>query len=199
MQCYLSIWLGSKERFNLRSYRPSANSMIGLTPLLLLGMLLGSGCALNDKGLVKVHRYENDTTYMVSLEVWGGHLIINDVDAGLTLGRSKHLYVYPKPQTGTPGSASGQIIIPSGTGQGIVAVNEQQNFPEWQALGNPVAMVTSVIGLAFSFSQFSFGIALGARSRGVIQLPQNFDGMLLLKYRSEHDGDAQIYITGGSQ
>ena len=37
----------------------------------LLGMFLASGCALNDRGLVKVRSYENDTTYVVS-EEWQG-------------------------------------------------------------------------------------------------------------------------------
>lgn len=184
------------DRFNPCTYR-FLYFYIWVELTVLLGFIvLVSGCALNDKGFVKVRRWENDAAYLVCWEAWGGHLVTNAVDAGLTIGRSKRLYIFPKPQGLYRDPASGQIVIPLEAGHGLIPVEEPQSSPELQARDEPVALVANTTGLTVSLNRLGFGIAFGVQTRGIIRLPHDFDGTLRLRYNSENVDNTQIHLIG---
>jgi len=59
-----------------------------------------SGCSINGLGMVDVQHYENETLHAVEIDAWGGHLSTIQEDAGMTLGHTKRIYLYPKGEGG---------------------------------------------------------------------------------------------------
>jgi hypothetical protein len=154
-----------------RTRFPGGAGMIALT------LCLCAGCAVNDRGLVTTHLYENDTAYVLRLEAWGGHLITNTVDAGLTIGRSRRLYVYPKPR---PAGALLAVppVFPSETDTRLreVGTEARAGLP---VLRDPVALVTEDAGLALHLNRLRTGVLLGARSARALLVPRDFNGVFL--------------------
>lgn len=64
--------------------------------LWIFGALL-AGCAVNDMGLVNVRYYENESSYLLTRESWGGYLSTRQSDGGLSLGHAERIMIYPKP------------------------------------------------------------------------------------------------------
>lgn len=131
--------------------------------MLALSLRLGAGCAVNDRGLVTTRLYENDTAYVLRLEAWGGHLITNVVDAGLTIGRSRRLYVYPK-QRSAGAALPVPPVFPSETDTRLREVRGTEARAGLGALSDPVALVTEDAGLALHLNRLRTGALLGARS-----------------------------------
>ncbi len=162
--------------------------------MIALTLYLCTGCAVNDRGLVTTRLYENDTAYVLRLEAWGGHLITNTVDAGLTIGRSRRLYVYPKP-------AGAQLAVPPAfPSETDTRLREVPGIKAGAALGassDPVALVTEDAGLALHLNRLRTGVLLGARSASALLLPRDFNGVLLFKYDSENSNETNVYYLKG--
>ncbi len=167
--------------------------------LLLCLLLFGSsGCAVNGSGLVKVRHYENDTAYVVSWEVWGGHVITNAMDAGVTLGYSQRTYIYPK-FAAHQGSGEGSLVLPFRlSGHEVTEVTEERTEAP-PALGDMVALARQVIGASLAFNRAGVGVSLGMQTREMMWLPCDFEGTVLLKHSLGNDDKTEIYVTGGGQ
>jgi hypothetical protein len=163
--------------------------------MIALTLCLCAGCAVNDRGLVTTRLYENDTAYVLRLEAWGGHLITNVVDAGLTIGRSRRLYVYPKPRPAGPPLAA-PPVFPSNTDTRLREV-ETEARAGLPVLGDPVALVTEDAGLALHLNRLRTGIMLGARSARALLVPRDFNGVFLFQYDSENRNKTDVYYLKG--
>ncbi len=173
-----------------RTRVPAGAGMIALT------LCLCAGCAVNDRGLVTTRLYENDTAYVLRLEAWGGHLITNTVDAGLTIGRSRRLYVYPKPR---PAGAQFAVppVFPSEADTRLREVRGTEARAGLAALSDPVALISEDAGLALHLNRLRTGVLLGARSASALLLPRDFNGVLLFKYDSENSNETNVYYLKG--
>jgi hypothetical protein len=163
-------------------------------PLLLL--LCIAGCAVNGSGLVKVRHYENGTAYVVSWEAWGGHLVTDSMDAGLTLGYSKRTYIYPKLSSRQKGNAESWNIPLMLTGHEVTEVDGKQAMGP-SAVTDMVALASKVVGVSLALNRTKVGLAFGVQAREMIWLPRDFDGIVFLKHNLKNDGDTKIYVTGG--
>ncbi len=170
---------------------PFGSSIPGGAGLIALSISC-AGCAVNDHGLVSTRLYENDTAYVLHLEAWGGHLITNTVDGGLTIGRSRRWYVYPKARRA--GSAlRGAPVLP---GDGRARLREVRGSAAPAGPGasrDPVALVTVDTGLALHLNRLRTGLLLGARAASTLLLPRDFDGVFLFRYASENTHDTKVY------
>ncbi|MGQ0445678.1 MAG: hypothetical protein ACT4O2_11285 [Beijerinckiaceae bacterium] len=164
--------------------------------VIALTVYLCTGCAVNDRGLVTTRLYENDTAYVLRLEAWGGHLITNTVDAGLTIGRSRRLYVYPKPR---PAGIQLAVppVFPSETDTRLREVPAIKDGAALGASSDPVALVTEDAGLALRLNRLRTGVLLGARSASALLVPRDFNGVLLFKYNSENSNETNVYYLKG--
>ncbi len=164
--------------------------------LLLLSLYI-AGCAVNGRGFVKARYYENATAYVVSWEVWGGHLVTNSMDAGLTLGYSKRTYIYPKLFSRQTGSEKSWDIPSILTGLEVVEVDsERVTGLSWKT--DMVALASKVVGASLALNRIGVGLSLGVQGHEMIWLPRNFDGIVLLKHTLGNDGETKIYVTGGN-
>ncbi len=153
---------------------------------------LFAGCAVNDRGLVSTRLYENDTAYVLRLEAWGGHLITNAADAGLTIGRSRRLYVYPKER---PAGAPLPLppVFPSETDTHLREVQAIEAGGGRGALSDPVALVTEDAGLTLHLNRLRTGILFGVRSGRGLLIPRDFNGVFLFRYDSENSNETKVY------
>jgi hypothetical protein len=163
----------------------------------VVALLLLAGCAINGHGLVTTRLYESGTAYMLDLEAWGGHLITNLPDAGLTLGHSKRLYIYPKPNPMTEHLSGGGAMPLDVADARLHETQDPHTQRNMSASENPVALVTETDGLALQMNQVRTGILLGKMSSKAVLLPQDFNGIILFKYDSENINNTRIYVKGG--
>ncbi|MDD1633810.1 MAG: hypothetical protein LUP91_16595, partial [Methylococcaceae bacterium] len=84
----------------------------------IIGVLLipATGCGVNDKGLVRVRYFENESSYLLTQEAWGGYLSTRQADGGLTLGHAKRTLIYPKLGNNSALSINGLLQQPTGYG-----------------------------------------------------------------------------------
>ena len=122
-------------------------------------------------------------------------MITNPVDAGLTIGRSKRLYVYPKQRpVGAPLPVP--PVFPSETDTHLREVRGTEARAGLGAL-SPVALVTEDAGLALHLNRLRTGVLLGARSASALLVPRDFNGVFLFKYDSENSNETNVYYLKG--
>jgi len=158
----------------------------------IIGALLVpfAGCAINDKGLVKVRYFENESCYLLTQESWGGYLSTRQSDGGLTLGHAKRIMIYPKP--GNTHGLSIDELLQQSTGifdkeiEGKdVDLKDQQ----------PYAWVEKNQGFMIHANPIKAGFSMGIESRSAIRLPENFDGILMFNYHKNGTVEAVISET----
>jgi hypothetical protein len=164
--------------------------------ILALTLCLCTGCAVNQHGLTNARLYENDTAYVLKLDAWGGHLITNSADAGLTIGHSKRLYVYPKPRRdGAPHAEA--PVFPRTPDTHLRKVPATEVRARLDTLSCPVALVTEDIGLVLQLNRLRTGFLLGDRSTSALLLPREFDGVFLFRYDSENSNETRVFYLNG--
>jgi hypothetical protein len=157
--------------------------------LLLAAPLLGA-CAFNDHGLVRVHRYENDSAVLLHLTAIGAHLVTYAGDAGLTLGYSDRTYVFPR--------TDGPVHVP------MSAVADPD---AWQRTGRlhavdanparsdePVMRVARTGGLSLDANRNRVGLALGVAYRAALWLPVDGSRVVRIHYAPGDDAGVQVII-----
>ncbi|MGH8525556.1 MAG: hypothetical protein ACREXY_15545 [Gammaproteobacteria bacterium] len=187
---------GKTDRPRQRIACPYRTRVPGGAGMFALILCLCTGCAVNDRGLVTTRLYENDTAYVLRLKAWGGHLITNTVDAGVTIGRSRRLYVYPKPRP-TGAQLTVPPVFPSGADTHLREVRGTEARARLGALSDPVALVTEDAGLALHLNRLRTGVLLGARSASALLVPRDFNGVFLFKYDSENSNETNVYYLKG--
>lgn len=151
-----------------------------------------TGCSVDDRGFVDVRTYESQSARVVELNAWGLSVSTQALDRGLTLGRSRRLYVYPK---GSTEESSAGVTLeaftvreedrlrlvtdPRTPGGGERATQGREDAP------GAIACWTSRTGLALRLSGGGgvapgFALGLGFEQRGVIDIDPAQDGVLLL-------------------
>ncbi len=175
---------------------PYPTRVPGRTGTIVLLFCLCAGCAVNDRGLVSTRLYENDTAYVLKLEAWGGHLITNAADAGLTIGRSRRLYVYPKARP-TGARLAVWPAYPSETDTRLREVHGTEIRARRGAWSDPVGLVTEDSGLALHLNRLRTGLLLGARSASALLIPRDFIGVFLFRYDSNNTNETHVYYLKG--
>lgn len=140
-----------------------------------------NGCALDDIGLVKVRRFENETMFMIRKEAWGAYLSTEAVDGGFMIGHMTRIFLYPKNKDFK------EIELSN-----LFSYFEQDQFIETQRDksdmtndGDPVAWVTNNQGLMLNANTSHVGLAVGQESRDEIKLPNDFNGVFIFNYSSK--------------
>jgi hypothetical protein len=153
---------------------------------LLLSLALG-GCAVDDRGLVRVRHYDGETARMVALDAWGVHVITGASDAGVTLGHSQRTYVFAK--EGAPGAAFPLAEMPS---RARLRESTGDDVGRLRDLGPPLATIVRTSGLALQTGGSRAGLLLGARLRAALRLPADGSRVLYLSYRAGTPPSAYI-------
>ena len=159
----------------------------------IIGMLIMSvtGCAINGKGLVNVHYFENEWSYLVTQESWGGYLSTRQADGGLTLGHAKRTMIYPK-----PGNKSGLSLDElSQQLAGSVFDKEIEAKDVDLKDAQPYAWIEKNQGVMFHANPIKTGFSVGMESSSAIRLPRDFDGILMFNYREDGTVEAVIHET----
>ncbi len=155
-------------------------------------LMLIAGCAVNDKGFMKLQYFENETSYLRIQKSWGGYLSTRHTDRGLVLGHTNRIIVYPK--------LSKKINLPIGEFLQHVDKNE---FVEISAKDidiedmQPFAWIEKNKGFIFHANPLKIGMTAGVESRSVLRLPSDFDGAFIVKHYE--DGEVKAGIQGSSQ
>lgn len=153
--------------------------------------LLFTGCAVNDKGLVNVHYFENESCYLLTQESWGGYLSTRQTDAGLTLGHTKRIMIYPKQ------GIKSDFAINKLLGQSIgSSFDKEIDAKDVDLKGvQPYAWIEKNQGIIFNANSLKTGFSAGTESRDVIRLPEEFDGIFMFGYRDDGTAEAVINET----
>ena len=163
--------MGSRVRQNLH---------LGQWPLhsaVVLAVLLNGGCAVNDLGLVRVRRFQNESAYVVSLESWGAHLLTAAGDAGLTIGWTRRVYVFPR--------AESDVAVPLDvlTDEDKLKPTPCESCPPIWTLGDPVFHAGTTVGATIDTNRRRMGSSLGYSQRAAIELPADGTTVMVLRYR----------------
>lgn len=143
-----------------------------------------TGCAIDDKGFVAVKHFENKTVHMVKLKSLGFFISTKKADAGLSIGFTERSYFYPKD------SEFSQFDL-----NHILNTIEDDQFepkPELEAVDNlliPFAWINHTNGLSINSNADKVGLSLGINKGYRIQLPQNFNGVLIFKHSSSGENN----------
>ncbi len=159
---------------------------------LLLGLSV-VGCAINDRGLVRVRHWEAPGGRVVQLDGWGVHLTTLAADRGITLGRSSRTYFCPTAETLQSGSVDAGDLL-SRIADSTVKPVDPGSAPALSELESPVAVISRSTGLVVDVNSFRTGLSLGVRTFGGVILPQDFEGLVWLHYRSEHPEESSIFV-----
>ena len=145
---------------------------------------------MNDFGLVRVNRYENQSALAVTLETWGAQLLTGSGDAGLTFGYARRTYVFPR--------SDGPAVVPmaalSDPSAGEMASVPCESCPGLESLGEPVLSASKVVGLSFDTNSSRVGIGFGLRYRTVLDLPSDGSQVLLLKLKEGDQRSLHVII-----
>lgn len=138
-----------------------------------------TGCAIDDKGLVTVKHFENKTVHMVKLKSFGFFISTKKADAGLSIGFTERSYFYPKESEFSQFDLSNIL--------NTVEDDQFETKPELEAVDNsliPFAWINHSNGLSINSNANKVGLSLGFNKGHRIQLPKNFNGILIFKHSS---------------
>lgn len=137
---------------------------------------IAGGCSINNVGFVSERYFENETSYLVTREAWGGSLSTKNYNGGLALGHRKITLAYPKDSSSDSvdyQDLARQVVqIPTATEIDGKSVKLEGV--------DPYAWLENNQGLVFNANRFKFGFSLGLDSRNVLVLPPDFDGVVLM-------------------
>ncbi|MGZ8190754.1 MAG: hypothetical protein ACXWTS_05935 [Methylococcaceae bacterium] len=149
-----------------------------------------TGCAINDRGMVSVRFFENESSYLLTLESWGGYLSTRQADGGLTLGHAERIFIYPKP--GNKSALSIDELLQQSTG-GFDKEIAARDFKLKDK--QPYAWIEKNQGIMFHANPLKTGLSAGMESRRVIRMPKDFDGIFLFSYHEDGRIEAAIKDT----
>lgn len=157
--------------------------------------LIGNGCAINDHGFVKVERFENASAVVVGLRAYGIHLLTKPYDAGLVIGRSKRIYVFPKrvPSPNNICSLTNRLTHTAFDSSEFTSVASEVT-PEVEA--QPVVMHLEAIGLLIEGNKNRFGLTIGKYLRTALKETRDSSRTVMLKLNTANPGDTEICIEG---
>ena len=160
----------------------------------IIGVLLipATGCAVNDKGLVRIRYFENESSYLLTQESWGCYLSTRQADGGLTLGHAKRTLIYPKPGSNKSGLSINELLQQS-TGYGFDKEIEAKNADLKDV--QPYAWIEKNQGVMFHANSIKTGFSVGMESSNAIRLPRDFNGIFMFSYREDGTVKAVIHET----
>lgn len=140
-------------------------------PVVVLGLLLMlPGCAINGRGLLARRCYfQNDTTQAVQIDARGISLITAPFDSGITIGRSRKTYYWPRPT-----AQAGPATRPAPPSDLPVPLRQADPF-SWGGR-RPLAIASYSEGVALDASQSRVGLTIGVRSSAILRVHNTFDG-----------------------
>ena len=154
-------------------------------------LVLITGCAVNDKGLVRVHYFENKSSYLLTQESWGGYLSTRQADGGLTLGHTERILIYPKP--GNKSDLSLDELLKQSSGYIFDKKIEAKNI-DLKGV-QPYAWIEKNQGVMFHANPTKTGFSVGLESLNALRLPSDFEGTLMFSYREDGTVEAFIHET----
>jgi hypothetical protein len=137
------------------------------------------GCAVNDRGLVRVRHYDGETARMVTLNAWGLHLMTTAADGGVTLGRSQRSYVFAK-----EGASGAAFPLAEMAARARLHESTGEDAGAFRDLGEPLATIVRTSGIALQTSGSRTGLLLGVRLRAALRVPADGSRVLYLSYRA---------------
>lgn len=154
-----------------------------------------AACAVNDKGLVSVRYFENDSSFLLIRESWGCYLSTQQTNSGLTLGHTERIMIFPKP--GNESVLSIDQLLEQSTSQTFDREIETKdaNLKNIQ----PYAWIVKNQGVMLHANSIKTGISVGMESHSAIRLPADFDGFFMFGYRSDGTVEAVIHETAKNE
>lgn len=185
MNCRASLLSLGRNRLPSRARATGESLLLLLSAVLPLG-----GCALNDHGLVRVRRFENDSAVILRVTAIGVHLITAWSDGGLTLGYSDRTYVFPR------ADASVRIPLPI-----------PDDPEQWEQVGRvslvdtdlppvdaPILRMARTGGLSVDTNARRIGVSLGYGHRSALWLPTDGSRVVLIRHAAGNDAGARVFI-----
>lgn len=154
-----------------------------------VAMGMCGGCAVNDVGLVRVGRYENEMGHVVELDAVGIHLITNRSDGGLTIGRSHRVYFFAK-NVEAAGAGIGEAVDRSV----MKAVAKDKAIKRMGELGEPMAWMSRSEGVMFRTGSGGVGLTVGARTHAEMRIAEKFEGVVVVYGEMDRPGGYRFYV-----
>jgi hypothetical protein len=152
-------------------------------------LILCTGCSINDTGLINNRYFENETSYLMVHEAWGGYISTRQADGGLTLGHAKRFLIYPKPHNQT--GVSMDEFLKHAKYHGFEREIEEKDVDLMDQ--QPYAWIEKNQGIMLHTNPLKTGVSGGMESRSVIRLPDDFDGVFVFSYQRDGRIEAGIY------
>ena len=155
-------------------------------------LMLIAGCAVNDKGFMKLQYFENETSYLRIQKSWGGYLSTRHTDRGLVFGHTDRIMIYPKLRKG--------VDLPV---EELLQQVDKDEFVEISVKDidtkniQPFSWIEKNQGVMFHANQLKIGFSAGVESRNVIRIPIDFNGVFIIKH--QEDGGVKAGAQGRLQ
>ncbi|SET50788.1 hypothetical protein SAMN05216326_13155 [Nitrosomonas marina] len=158
----------------------------------LLFLLLISACAINNHGFVKSRYFENDNSFLVTQESWGGFISTQFTDRGLVLGYTKRMKIYPKLER--KNILSIKKFLQQINDNNFVEISKDEISFEKK---KPYAWIEKNQGIVVHANSLKTGLSAGIESRSILRIPPDFDGAFLIT--RDHMGSIKASIQSSIQ
>jgi hypothetical protein len=146
-----------------------------------------AGCALNDYGLVRVRRFENESARVVQVQSWGLQVLTVSGDRGATFGYTNRTYVFRR--------ADGPVGVPLDVLRGARSpMRPCESCPRLGDLGTPIFRAGAGVGITLELNREMVGVGVGLRRRAALRLPVDDPTVILLRYESTADTPPYVVI-----
>ncbi len=152
-------------------------------------LLALASCAVNDRGLVRVERFESETTVLLRLTTLGAHLITDFDDAGLTLGYSQRTYAFARGDVADNVSAEGVKDPARWVELGTLTPSSVDS-----RVGPPILRTSNVSGVFFDTNATRIGFGIGVAERAALIVPNDEGMTVVVQYRSAEGGMPSVIV-----
>jgi hypothetical protein len=166
---------------------------IQLSCCCVMAMLLNA-CGMNGYGFSKLSFYNNETACIALLEGWGLTLKTFKPDAGLNLGHTKNVYIYPNPRNqrgevllNPPDLLEEKTVVP--------VLDQEVDACKQISEGQFLAISNTDQGISLDLNPARLGVRFGATTAQRVSVSPDFQGTVLLKLDFKHPENSKINIT----
>lgn len=155
--------------------------------------VLFSACSVNDKGLVRVERFETPTATLLTLESYGGHFSTFDADRGLTLGWTRQIYAFPR-QTLTAMDDRPVPDLQNFLSRSHRVAPLEDESGDTSSADDPFLVASQRRGFVLDINEHRTGIMLGWQERAAILINRNSEAIVFVRLDLNAPDNADIYI-----
>lgn len=157
--------------------------------------LVTGGCAVDDRGMVRVRRFQNATCRAVELDAWGVHVVTRGYDAGVSIGHSRKVYYFARTDTAAPpGPPTTRATQPVAGAVEVAPLPETSEHFSLGQLGDPLVISSRQAGAGVAAHARQVGAHVGISVADGVIVPLTFDGLIVILGDPARPENSHVYI-----